>query len=163
MLQGITPNLWFDTQAEEAAELYTSVFPNSRIVRVSHYNDAGPRQAGLVMTVEFELAGKRFVALNGGPGHEFGIAVSLIVDCETQEDIDYYTERLADGGEVGPCGWVYDRFGVAWQVVPSVIRELVGSADAGRAQRAMAAMLGMRKLEIAALQAAADGTPATSA
>src|SRR5919202_107511 len=119
MPRKITPNLWFDTQAEEAAEFYISVFPNSRIVKVMHYTEAGPRPAGTVMTVEFELDGQRFVGINGGPQFEFSEAVSLQVMCETQEEIDYYWERLTEGGEEGPCGWCKDRYGVSWQVTPA--------------------------------------------
>jgi predicted 3-demethylubiquinone-9 3-methyltransferase (glyoxalase superfamily) len=158
----ITPNLWFDTDAEEAAAYYCSVFENSRIVSVAHYNDAGPREAGTVMTVEFELDGQRFVGINGGPEFMFSEAISFQIDCKDQEAIDYHWERLTDGGEEGPCGWCKDRYGVSWQVVPTGMDELFGDADPSRAERAMRAMFGMRKLDVAALRAAADGAPAAS-
>jgi predicted 3-demethylubiquinone-9 3-methyltransferase (glyoxalase superfamily) len=158
-MQGtITPNLWFDTQAEEAAAFYVSVFPNSRILAVTHYTEAGPREAGLVMAVQFELNGQRFVGINGGPNFTFDEAVSFEIDCESQEELDYFWERLTDGGEEGPCGWLKDRFGLSWQVVPTGMAELFADPDPARARRAMEAMLKMRKLDFAALQAAADGT-----
>jgi predicted 3-demethylubiquinone-9 3-methyltransferase (glyoxalase superfamily) len=160
MKQKIIPNLWFDTEAEEAADFYISVFKNSRIVGVTHYTEAGPRDAGMVMTVEFELDGQRFVGINGGPDFKFDEAVSLEIKCETQEEIDYFWERLSDGGEEGPCGWLKDRYGLSWQVVPTGMEELFADPDPERAQRAMQAMLGMGKLDIAALRSAADGVPA---
>jgi predicted 3-demethylubiquinone-9 3-methyltransferase (glyoxalase superfamily) len=156
----ITPNLWFDTEAEEAAAFYTSVFRNSRIVSIARYTEAGPRPAGEVMTVEFELDGNRIVGINGGPEFTFSEAVSFQIDCETQEEIDYYWEKLTDGGEEGPCGWLKDRFGLSWQVVPTGMEELFSDADQSRAERAMRAMFEMRKLDIGALRAAADGVPA---
>jgi predicted 3-demethylubiquinone-9 3-methyltransferase (glyoxalase superfamily) len=156
----IVPNLWFDTEAEEAAQFYISVFPNTRIVNVTHYNEAGPREAGMVMTVEFELDGQQFVGINGGPEFRFDEAVSFQIDCETQDEIDSYWERLTAGGEEGPCGWLKDRYGLSWQVVPTGMEELFGDADPRRAERAMQAMFGMRKLDIAALHSAADGLPA---
>ena len=161
MHQRITPNLWFDTEAEDAANFYTSVFPDSRIVNVAHYTDAGPRAAGMVLTVEFELDGQRLIAINGGPEFKFDEAVSLQVNCESQDEVDYYWDRLCDGGEEGPCGWLKDRFGLSWQVVPEGMAELFADADPQRAARAMQAMLGMRKLDAAALRRAADG-PAAS-
>lgn len=157
MRQKITPNLWFDTEAEEAASFYISIFKNSRIVNVTHYGEAGPRDAGLVMTVEFELDGQRFVGINGGPEFTFDEAVSFEVSCETQDEIDYFWERLSDGGEEGPCGWLKDRFGVSWQVTPTGMEEILNDPDPQRAQRAMTAMLQMGKLNIGALRAAADG------
>ncbi len=160
MHRKITPNLWFDTEAEEAAAFYVSVFQNSRIVNVSHYTEGAPRPAGTVMTVEFELDGQRFVGINGGPEFTFDEAVSFAIECETQEEIDYYWERLSEGGEEGPCGWLKDRYGLSWQVVPSGMAELFADAASGRAERAMKAMLGMRKLDIAALRSAADGVSA---
>jgi predicted 3-demethylubiquinone-9 3-methyltransferase (glyoxalase superfamily) len=160
MQQRIIPNLWFDTEAEEAAELYTSVFKNSRIVGLTHYPEGGPREAGMVMTVEFELDGQRFVGINGGPEFKFDEAVSFEIKCETQEEVDYYWERLSDGGEEGQCGWLEDRFGLSWQVVPTGMEELFADPDPERAQRAMAAMLEMGKLDVAELQRAADGDPA---
>ncbi|HEV2769914.1 MAG TPA: VOC family protein [Solirubrobacteraceae bacterium] len=159
MAQRITPNLWFDTEAEEAAGFYTSVFENSSIVHVARYTEVGPRPAGMVMTVEFELDGQRFVAINGGPQFSFTEAVSLMVTCQTQEEIDFYWERLSEGGEEGPCGWLKDRYGLSWQVVPTGMDELFADPDPSRAERAMKAMLGMRKLDIAALRSAADGEP----
>jgi predicted 3-demethylubiquinone-9 3-methyltransferase (glyoxalase superfamily) len=153
----IIPNLWFDTEAEEAAEFYVSVFDNSRIVGVTHYTEAGPREAGTVMTVEFELDGQRFVGINGGPEFKFDEAVSFEIRCETQDEIDYYWEKLTEGGSEGPCGWLKDRYGLSWQVVPTMLEELVADADRQRAKRAMEAMLGMRKLDVAALRQAADG------
>ena len=156
MAKKITPNLWFDTEAEEAANFYVSLFPNSRIVNVSHYTEAGPREAGMVMTVEFELDGQRFVGINGGPEFTFDEAVSFQIDCETQDEVDSYWERLTDGGEESQCGWLKDRYGLSWQVTPAGIEELFADPDPARAERAMQAMLGMRKLDLAALQAAAD-------
>src|ERR1700712_1252919 len=150
----ITPNLWFDTEAEEAADFYVSVFPNSRIVSVAHYNDAGPREAGMVMAVEFELDGQRFVGINGGPEFTFDEAVSFEIECETQDDIDFYWERLSEGGRESQCGWLKDRYGLSWQVVPTGMEELFADPDPRRAERAMKAMLGMGKLDIAALREA---------
>jgi len=161
MQQKIIPNLWFDTEAEEAASFYTSVFKNSRIVNVAHYTEAGPRPAGTVMTVEFELDGQRFVAINGGPQFTFDEAVSFQINCETQEDVDYYWERLSQDGKEGPCGWLKDSYGLSWQVVPQGMDELFSDPDPQRAQRAMQVMLTMGKLDIAALRAAADGVPAS--
>jgi predicted 3-demethylubiquinone-9 3-methyltransferase (glyoxalase superfamily) len=155
----IIPNLWFDTEAEEAADYYVSIFKHARIVNVTHYTEAGPRPAGTVMTVEFELDGQRFIGINGGPQFSFDEAVSFLINCDTQEEIDYYWERLSDGGEEGPCGWLKDRYGLSWQVAPTGMDELFADPDPRRAERAMKAMLGMRKLDIAALQSAADGVP----
>ena len=160
MQQRIIPNLWFDTEAEEAAGFYISVFENARIVNVAHYTEAGPREAGMVMTVEFELNGQRFVGINGGPQFKFDEAVSFQVNCANQDEIDYYWERLSEGGEGGPCGWLKDRYGLSWQVVPTGMEELFTDPDPERAQRAMQAMLGMGKIDIAALRSAADGVPA---
>jgi predicted 3-demethylubiquinone-9 3-methyltransferase (glyoxalase superfamily) len=159
-MQKITPNLWFDTQAEEAADFYVSVFKTGRIVNVTHYTEAGPRPAGTVMTVEFELDGQRFVGINGGPQFTFDEAVSFQITCEDQEEIDYFWERLTEGGEEGPCGWLKDKYGLSWQVVPSGIDEVFADPDPERARRAMEAMLKMKKLDIAALRSAADGVPA---
>ena len=158
MAQKIVPNLWFDTEAEEAAEFYTSAFPNSRILGKTHYPEGAPREAGMVMTVDFELDGQRFTGINGGPDFKFDEAVSFLIECEDQGELDRYWEALlADGGEELVCGWLKDRFGLAWQVVPKGMEELFADADKGRAERAMKAMLGMRKLDIAELRAAADG------
>jgi predicted 3-demethylubiquinone-9 3-methyltransferase (glyoxalase superfamily) len=156
----IVPNLWFDTESEEAAAFYTSVFPNSRVVRVTHYTEGAPREAGMVMTVEFELDGQRFVAINGGPQFDFGEAISLQIDCADQDEVDHYWERLTDGGEEGQCGWLKDRYGVSWQVVPQGMDEVFAGDDPERARRAMAAMLQMRKLDVAELRRAADGATA---
>jgi predicted 3-demethylubiquinone-9 3-methyltransferase (glyoxalase superfamily) len=160
MQQRIVTNLWFDTEAEEAAEFYTSVFENSRIVHVARYTEAGPRPAGMVMTVEFELDGQRIIGINGGPQFKFDEAVSLMINCETQEEIDYYWERLTEGGEESQCGWLKDRYGLSWQVVPTGMDEVFSDPDPERARRAMEALLKMRKLDIAALRSAADGVPA---
>jgi predicted 3-demethylubiquinone-9 3-methyltransferase (glyoxalase superfamily) len=161
MTQRIVTNLWFDTEAEEAAEFYCSVFPNSRIVAVNHYNEAGPREAGMVMTVEFELDGQRLIGINGGPEFTFSEAISLLINCDGQEEIDHYWERLSEGGEQGPCGWLKDRYGLSWQVVPDGMDDMFADPDPERAQRAMAAMLQMRKIDVAALERAADGVPAS--
>jgi predicted 3-demethylubiquinone-9 3-methyltransferase (glyoxalase superfamily) len=157
----ISPNLWFDTEAEDAASFYTSVFNNSRVVHVAHYTEAGPRPAGTVMSVEFELDGQRFVAINGGPQFTFDEAVSFQIDCETQDDVDLYWDILSEGGEEGPCGWLKDKYGLSWQVVPTGMEELFSDPDPKRAERAMQAMLKMGKLDIAALRNAADGVPAS--
>ena len=155
-----TPMLWFDTEAEQAAELYTSVFPNSRIVEVTHYGSAGPRREGMVMTVTFELDGQEFVALNGGPNYSFSEAISFVVHCETQQEVDTYWDLLSEGGEEGPCGWLKDRFGLSWQVTPTVLPKLLADPDAQKAQRVMAAMLEMKKIDIVALERAAEQVPA---
>lgn len=156
-MRRIVPNLWFDTEAEEAATFYTSVFKNSRITNVAHYGEAGPREAGMVMTVSFELDGQPFTAINGGPEFPFTEAMSLEVVCESQAEVDEYWARLGDGGEEGPCGWLKDRYGLSWQVVPEGMYELLDDPDSARTERAMAAMLQMGKLDLAALQRAADG------
>ena len=159
-MQKITPNLWFDTEAAEAANFYVSVFKDSRIVSIARYTEAGPREAGMVMVVEFELDGQRFVGINGGPEFTFSEAVSLQVNCADQDEVDYYWEKLTDGGEESQCGWLKDRYGVSWQVVPEGMDEIFSGEDTERATRAMKAMFGMRKLDVAALRAAADGVPA---
>ena len=152
----ITPCLWFDTEGEEAAAFYVSLFKNSRITDVSRYGEAGPRPAGSVMVVSFELDGQPFTALNGGPEFTFDEAISFQIDCSSQDEVDRYWEGLTAGGEEGPCGWLKDRYGVSWQVVPSALITLLQDPDPGRSQRAMAAMLTMKKIDIAALHAAAD-------
>ena len=157
MQQKLVPNLWFDTEAEEAAEFYTAIFPNSRIVNVLRHSEAGPGPAGSAVAVGFELNGNPVVGINGGPEFKFTEAVSLQILCDTQEEVDHYWERLTDGGEEGPCGWLKDRYGLSWQVTPKVLLELLADEDAERAKRATEAMFGMRKLDIAALEAAADG------
>jgi predicted 3-demethylubiquinone-9 3-methyltransferase (glyoxalase superfamily) len=156
-MQRITPNLWFDTQAMDAAEFYVSVFPNSSITRVTHYNDAGPRPAGMVLTVDFVLDGQTFTALNGGPEFTFDEAVSLLISCADQAEVDYYWDKLTEGGEEGPCGWLKDRFGLSWQVNPVEFDELLADPDTAKVERALKAMFGMKKLDIAALRAAAEG------
>ena len=153
----LTPCLWFDTEAEEAANFYTSVFPSSRIVGVSHFGKAGPRPEGMVMTVDFELDGQPFVALNGGPEFTFNEAISFQVSCETQDEVDEFWSRLSEGGEEGPCGWLKDRYAVSWQIVPTRLMELISDPDPERSQRAMTAMLGMKKIDVAALEQAAAG------
>jgi len=147
--------LWFDTQGEDAAKFYTSVFPNSKLGKISRYGSAGPRDEGTVMTVAFELMGQEFVALNGGPEFTFSEAISFQVLCETQEEVDRYWETLSEGGEQGPCGWLKDRFGLSWQVVPTALPRLLEQPDAEKSQRVMQAMLGMRKLVIEELEQAA--------
>jgi predicted 3-demethylubiquinone-9 3-methyltransferase (glyoxalase superfamily) len=156
-MQKITPCLWFDTQAEEAAAFYTSVFDNSRILNVSHFGEAGPRPEGMVMVVHFEIDGQEFVALNGGPEFTFNEAVSFQVNCDSQEEVDEFWSRLSERGEEGPCGWLKDRFGVSWQIVPKRLQELIDDPDRDKSQRAMRAMLGMKKIDIAALEQAAAG------
>jgi len=157
MSQKIVPNLWFDTEAEEAAEFYTSVFKDGRVLNKTHYTEGAPREAGMVMTVDWEVNGMRFTGINGGPDFKFSEAVSFLINCEDQDEVDYYWEKLGDGGEEGPCGWLRDRFGLSWQVVPEGMDELFADSDPERAQRAMQAMLQMKKLDIAELRAAADG------
>ena len=153
----ITPNLWFDTQGEEAAEYYCSIFPNSKITNVIYYGEAGPRPAGTVLTVDFVLDGQEFTAINGGPEFTFTEAISLLINCADQEEVDYYWSKLTDGGQEVQCGWLKDRYGLSWQVCPVGMLELLNDPDPGRSQRAMTAMLGMTKLDLAALRAAADG------
>jgi predicted 3-demethylubiquinone-9 3-methyltransferase (glyoxalase superfamily) len=153
----ITPFLWYDTEAEEAATLYTSLFPNSKIVHVSRYGAAGPGPEGSVMTVSFELDGQRLVALNGGPVYTFTEAVSFQVDCKNQDEVDTYWNALTEGGEEGRCGWLKDRFGLSWQIVPSRLPELLTDPDREKSQRVMQAMLQMKKIDIAGLEAAAQG------
>jgi predicted 3-demethylubiquinone-9 3-methyltransferase (glyoxalase superfamily) len=153
----ITPNLWFDTESQEAAEFYVSVFPNSEITTVTRYGEAGPREAGMVLTVEFVLDGQEYVAINGGPQFRFSEAISLMVNCADQDEVDYYWGALSEGGEEGPCGWLKDRYGLSWQVCPAGMAELLNDPDQARGQRAMKAMLGMSKIDLAALQAAAEG------
>jgi predicted 3-demethylubiquinone-9 3-methyltransferase (glyoxalase superfamily) len=153
------PCLWFDGQAEQAAAHYTAIFPNSEILGVSRYGPDMGAPEGQVMTVEFSLDGQRYVGLNGGPQFTFSEAISFQIHCADQDEVDHYWTRLADGGEEGPCGWLKDRYGVSWQVVPTRLFELVGDADPGRAQRATQAMLAMKKIDIAALERAADTVP----
>jgi predicted 3-demethylubiquinone-9 3-methyltransferase (glyoxalase superfamily) len=157
-MQKITPFLWFDTQAEEAARFYASIFPDSRILNTARYGDAGPGPKGSVMTVEFQLDGQRMIALNGGPVFRFTEAISLVVDCKDQKEVDHYWSRLLQGGQESMCGWLKDRYGLSWQVTPSILGELLSSPDAKKAKRVMEAMLKMKKIDIAALEAAAQQT-----
>jgi predicted 3-demethylubiquinone-9 3-methyltransferase (glyoxalase superfamily) len=151
----LTPFLWFDTEGEDAANFYTSIFPNSKITDVSRYGSAGPRPEGMVMTVAFELDGQKFVALNGGPNYTFNEAISFQVSCEDQDEVDAYWSKLSEGGEEGPCGWLKDRFGVSWQIVPTALPRLLSNPDPEISQRVMEAMLQMKKIEIDELERAA--------
>jgi predicted 3-demethylubiquinone-9 3-methyltransferase (glyoxalase superfamily) len=157
-MQKITPFLWFDTQAEEAARFYASIFPRSKILNVARYGEAGPGPKGSVMTVEFELAGQRMIALNGGPHFKFTEAISLSVDCKDQKEVDRYWTRLSQSGQESMCGWLKDKYGLSWQVNPSILGKLLSDKDAKKAQRVMEAMLKMRKIDIAALKAAGEGS-----
>ena len=153
----ITPNLWFDTEALEAAEHYVSIFPNSRITNVSRYTEVGPGEPGTVLTVDFELDGQPYTGINGGPIFPFTEAISLLINCADQAEVDRYWDALLDGGEPSQCGWLKDRYGLSWQVVPVGMNEMMSDPDPERRNRAMAAVLGMVKLDLAAIQAAADG------
>jgi predicted 3-demethylubiquinone-9 3-methyltransferase (glyoxalase superfamily) len=155
-MQKIVPCLWFDTEAEEAARFYTSIFPRSQVGEIAYYGSAGPRPEGMVMTVSFELDGQRYTALNGGPDFTFNESISFEVSCEGQEEVDAFSSKLsADGGEQGPCGWLKDRFGVSWQIIPTRLPELLADPDREKSQRVMEAMLKMRKIEIGELERAA--------
>jgi predicted 3-demethylubiquinone-9 3-methyltransferase (glyoxalase superfamily) len=154
------PCLWFDGQAEQAAAHYTAIFPNSEVLGIARYGPDQPGQEGQVMTVDFSLDGQRYVGLNGGPQFSFTEAISFQIMCDDQDEVDHYWSALSDGGEEGPCGWVKDRFGVSWQVEPTRLHELIHDPDARRAQRAMQAMLAMKKIDIAELERAADRLPA---
>jgi predicted 3-demethylubiquinone-9 3-methyltransferase (glyoxalase superfamily) len=155
-MQKITTFLWFDDKAEEAAKFYASVFRDSKILETRYYNEAGPRPKGTVLTVTFELFGREFVALNGGPHYQFTPAVSFFVGCESQEELDNYWNALAEGGKPLQCGWITDRYGVTWQIVPKVLMEMMSDKDATRSARVMRAMFQMVKLDIAALKQAYD-------
>lgn len=157
-MQKITPCLWFDHEAEEAASFYMSIFRNPKIVSVMHYGDAGPRPKGTVLSVTFELDGQPFIALNGGPHFTFTPAISLFVSCETQKEVDELWEKLGAGGEGGRCGWLKDRYGVSWQIVPAILGEMLRDRDAARSNRVMAALLTMDKLDIDALKRAYERT-----
>ena len=161
-MQKVTPFLWFDGQAEEAANLYTSIFDNSRILDISRYGEAAPGKAGSVMTVEFELDGLRLVGLNGGPQYQFTGAVSFAVSCETQAEVDELWAKLSEGGEEGPCGWLKDRFGLSWQIVPTALPRLLKDPDREKSQRVMQAMMQMGKIEIVELERAAAGEEVTA-
>jgi predicted 3-demethylubiquinone-9 3-methyltransferase (glyoxalase superfamily) len=156
-MQKITPFLWFDNNAEEAANFYVSVFKNSKILNVARYSDVGPGPKGTVMTAEFELDGQEFVALNAGPTFKFTEAISFVVNCETQEEVDYYWERLSEGGEKSHCGWLKDKFGLSWQVTPTILGKLMADKDQEKSNRVMQAMLKMDKLDIEPLQRAYEG------
>jgi predicted 3-demethylubiquinone-9 3-methyltransferase (glyoxalase superfamily) len=155
--QKITTFLWFDGNAEQAANLYTSIFRNSKILEVVRYGDGGPGAKGSVMIVRFQLEGQEFIALNGGPQFKFTEAISLAVSCDTQEEVDELWTRLTDGGEEGQCGWLKDRFGLSWQIVPSVIPELMRDPDPEKSRRVMQALLQMKKIDIAGLKKAHAG------
>jgi len=158
-MQTITPFLWFDDRAEEAMLFYTSIFKNSKVVSISRYGKAGPRPEGVVMTATFQLGGQEFMALNGGPEFKFTEAISFSVNCETQAEVDELWEKLSAGGEEGQCGWLKDKFGLSWQIIPAGLGDLLGGPDAAGAQRAMQAMLQMRKIDLAKLkQAYEQGT-----
>ena len=157
MTKQITPFLWFDDNAEEATNFYTSVFKNSKILSIKRYGDAGPGPKGSVMTASFELDGQEFVALNGGPRFKFTEAISFVVKCETQDDVDYYWDKLLEGGQPQACGWLKDKFGLSWQIVPNAFFKLVGDSDPEKVSRVMQAMLGMIKFDVAKLQEAYDG------
>lgn len=154
----MTPCLWFDNQAEEAMYFYTSIFKNSKIGDIARYSEAGPGEPGSVLTVTFELDGQPFMALNGGPQYKFTPAVSFFVPCETQEEVDRLWAALTEGGEPGPCGWLTDKYGLSWQIVPTVLMELMQSGDAEQARRVTEAMLNMGKLDIAGLRRAYEGS-----
>ena len=156
-MQKITPFLWFDTQAEEAAKYYVSIFPKSKILSTARYGDAGPGPKGSVMTVEFELAGRRMIALNGGPQFKFTEAISLSVDCKDQKEVDHYWTKLSQGGQESMCGWLKDRYGLSWQVNPAILGELLAGPDAKKAKRVMKAMLKMKKIDIQRLKDAYEG------
>ena len=161
-MQKITPFLWFDHEAEEAMNFYVSIFKNSKVVGVSRYGEGGPGPAGSVMTANFQLEGQEFIALNGGPAHHFNESISLFVDCKTQEEVDELWNKLTEGGEEGPCGWLKDKYGLSWQIIPSVLGELLNDSDPAKSQSVMQAMLQMKKIDIAALQRAYAQVPAHS-
>ncbi len=154
----ITPFLWFNDNAEEAMNFYVSIFKDSKTVSVSRYGEAGPGPKGSVMTASFQLAGQNFVALNGGPKYKFTPAISFVVNCESQQEVDHFWEKLSAGGREDQCGWLTDKFGLSWQIVPTVLMNLLQDKDAARAKRVMSAMLQMKKIDIAALKRAADQT-----
>jgi predicted 3-demethylubiquinone-9 3-methyltransferase (glyoxalase superfamily) len=156
-MQKITPFLWFDNQAEEAMNFYVSIFKNSKVVTVTRYGEAGPGPKGSVMTVAFELEGQKFAALNGGPHFKFTEAISFVVNCTTQEEVDYFWEKLSEGGQESQCGWLKDKYGLSWQVVPTVLVELLQDKDPLKSQRVMQAMLQMKKIDIATLKQAYEG------
>jgi predicted 3-demethylubiquinone-9 3-methyltransferase (glyoxalase superfamily) len=154
-MQKITPFLWFDGNAEEAMNFYTSIFKNAKVGNISRYGEAGPGPAGSVLTASFELEGLQFTALNGGPHYKFSEAISFHVACESQDEVDYFWDRLGTGGQIQQCGWLKDKFGVSWQIIPAVLPKLLGHPDRTKANQVMQAMLQMKKLDIAALERAA--------
>lgn len=156
MAQKVTPFLWFDDNAEEATNFYVSIFKNSKVLSVVRYGEAGPGVAGTVMTIVFRLDGQEFIALNAGPQFTFSEAISFVIDCQTQEKVDQFWEKLSEGGEKGQCGWLKDKFGLSWQVVPTVLGELMQDDDPEKVNRVMQAMLQMTKLDIATLEHAAE-------
>ena len=156
-MQKITPFLWFDNNAEEAANFYVSIFKNSKVLSVSRYGDAGPGPKGTVMVAEFQIDGQKFVALNGGPRFKFTEAISFVINCETQQEVEYFWERLSDGGEKSRCGWVKDKFGLWWQVVPTVLGKLMSDSDPEKVKRVTEAMLQMERIDIEPLQRAFEG------
>jgi predicted 3-demethylubiquinone-9 3-methyltransferase (glyoxalase superfamily) len=151
-MQRIVPNLWFDTQAEDAAKFYTSIFPDSRINNVMHYGESGPREEGLVLTVDFEIKGLPFTAINGGPEFKFDEAISFLVECENQEEVDEYWDRLLEGGTESQCGWLKDKYGLSWQIIPKQLGELLTSGTTEQRNRTMEAMLKMVKIDIKVLE-----------
>ena len=151
----ITPNLWFDTEGLEAAEFYVSLFPNSKVTGVHYYGEAGPREAGTVLTVDFVLDGQEYVAINGGPQFTFDEAISLAISCADQDEVDHYWDKLTEGGEESQCGWLKDRYGLSWQIVPKALPRLLGDPDPEKSRRVTEAMLRMRKLDVAELEGAA--------
>ena len=155
-MQKITPFLWFDHQAEEAMNFYTSIFKNSKIGNVTRYGEAGPGPEGSVMTATFELEGQEFMVLNGGPQYKFTEAVSFFVNCNSQEEVDTLWEKLSEGGEEGPCGWLKDKFGLSWQIIPTALGQMLNDPEPEKAQRVMQAMLKMKKIEIQTLKQAYD-------
>ena len=154
--QKITTFLWFNTNAEEAVNHYLSIFKNSKILEIARCGDVGPGPKGSVLTIKFQLEGQEYIALNGGPMFKFTEAISLMINCETQDEIDYYWSKLSAGGSESDCGWLKDKFGLSWQIVPSVLAKLVGTSDAAKSGRVMKALMTMKKLDIDALQRAAD-------
>ena len=156
-MQKVTPFLWYDNQAEEAANFYVSIFKNSRVKNVARYPEGSPAPVGSVMTVEFELDGQEFVGLNGGPNFKFTEAVSFVVNCETQEEVDYFWDKLLEGGTESQCGWLKDKYGLSWQVTPTILSELFKDKDPQKSKRVMQAMLQMKKMDIETLKQAAAG------
>lgn len=161
--QKITPFLWFDDQAEEAAKFYTSIFPNSKIGKIEYFTEAGPRPAGMVVTVSFQIEGQEFVALNGGPEFSFTPAISFLVECNSQEEVDLYWEKLTEGGKEVECGWLEDKYGVSWQIVPAILTELMQNNDPEKARRVTEALLKMKKIDIETLKRAYEGEEVVSA